>query len=50
MSLIRRSINKIKKNKLFRYFVVGGFFFFFIKGLVWLIIIFFAFFGLNNFF
>ena len=45
---IQRIFNKIKKNKYSKYLVFGGFLFFFIKGLIWLIIIFLAFTGLNK--
>ena len=47
---VKKYFNKIKKNKLSKYFLFGGFLFFFIKGIIWLVIIFFAFTGLNKFF
>ena len=38
----------LKESKVGRYIVAGSFFFFLIKGLVWLVIIAFAWFGLGN--
>ena len=38
----------LKENKVGRYIVAGSFFFFLIKGLIWLAVIAFAWFGLGN--
>ena len=38
----------LKENKVGRYIVAGSFFFFLIKGLIWLVVIVFAWFGLGN--
>ena len=37
-----------KESKVGRYMVVGSFFFFLIKGLIWLVVIAFAWFGLGK--
>ena len=50
MNYIDQIIIKLKKNKIAKYFLIGGFLFFFLKGLAWLVIIFLAFNGINNFF
>ena len=49
MSFIDKLKNFLKKSKLGRYFLIGGFAFFLIKGLVWLVIFFIAGFSLINF-
>ena len=38
----------LKKSKVGRYIVVGSFFFFLIKGLIWLVVIAFAWFGVGK--
>ena len=38
----------LKKSKLGRYIVAGSFFFFLIKGLIWLVVIAFAWFGVGK--
>lgn len=38
----------LKKSKVGRYIIAGSFIFFLIKGLVWLVVIAFAWFGLEN--
>ena len=38
----------LKESKIGRYIVAGSFFFFLIKGLIWLAVITFAWFGLGN--
>ena len=38
----------LKESKVGRYIVAGSFFFFLIKGLIWLVVIAFAWFGLGN--
>ena len=38
----------LKESKVGRYIVAGSFFFFLIKGLIWLAVIAFAWFGLGN--
>ena len=38
----------LKESKVGRYIVTGSFFFFLIKGLIWLAVIAFAWFGLGN--
>tara|TARA_Y100001958_G_C21164011_1_gene497237 strand:+ start:158 stop:310 length:153 start_codon:yes stop_codon:yes gene_type:complete len=49
MSIITKLKNYLAKNKLSRYFLLGGFAFFLIKGLIWLVIFFVAGFSLINF-
>ena len=50
VNYIDQIIIKLKKNKIAKYFLIGGFLFFFLKGLAWLVIIFLAFNGINNLF
>ena len=50
MSKFKSLLLKFKKNKYSKFFIFGGFIFFFVKGLIWLIIIFFAYTGFENFF
>jgi len=38
----------LKESKVGKYIIAGSFFFFLIKGLVWLVVIAFAWFGLEN--
>ena len=38
----------LKENKVGRYIVAGSFFFFLIKGLIWLVVIAFAWFGVGK--
>ena len=50
MSKFKSLLLKLKKNKYSKFFIFSGFIFFFVKGLIWLIVIFFAYTGLENFF
>ena len=45
MSAIRKFL---KESKVARYIIAGSFFFFLIKGLIWLVVIAFAWFGLGK--
>ncbi len=46
--MINNIKNLLKKNKYGRYMIVGSFLFFLIKGLIWLVIIAFAWFGIGK--
>ncbi len=48
MSKITRLKNFFSKNKIKKYFLIGGFAFFLIKGLIWLVVFFIAGFSLIN--
>ena len=46
--MITKIKNLLKENKYGRFIIAGGFFFFLVKGLVWLVVIAFAWFGVGK--
>ena len=48
MLIISKVKNYLSKSKIGKYFVIGGFAFFLIKGIIWLVIIVGAFFGIGK--
>tara|TARA_Y100001958_G_scaffold158532_1_gene156680 strand:+ start:427 stop:576 length:150 start_codon:yes stop_codon:yes gene_type:complete len=43
-------LNKLKNKRYSKFLLYGGFLFFFIKGLIWLVVLFVAYTGLNKLF